>query len=242
MNTSFLSQPSILRLESGNNFRDLGGNRGADNRPIKHGLLFRSGSLDKLSEKDLILLAENKVKHIIDYRDKGEAQANPDKLWNNVHYYHVPANSCDNEKYDNWQNLITVNLSTFNAQNFMLELYRHLPFNNLAYKQLVELLKNPVNGGIVQHCTVGKDRTGVGSALVLFALGLMNLQLLKQMASQYSDQALNQLTCILSAKEEFIQTALSNIRQRYGSNENWLEQEYGLDQTECEKLREHFLT
>ncbi len=53
----------------------------------------------------------------------------------------------------------------------MFRLYELLPLNNPAYYQLVNLLKQPEKGGIVQHCAVGKDRTGVGSALVLFALG-----------------------------------------------------------------------
>ncbi|WP_234829392.1 tyrosine-protein phosphatase, partial [Enterobacter hormaechei] len=40
-----------------------------------------------------------------------------------------------------------------------------------AQQRLAQLLSNPGGGAIVQHCAVGKDRTGVGSALVLFALG-----------------------------------------------------------------------
>ncbi|TOM61905.1 C4-dicarboxylate ABC transporter, partial [Vibrio parahaemolyticus] len=62
-------------------------------------------------------------------------------------------------------------LEQFDPQAFMFRLYELLPLNNPAYHQLVNLLQQPEKGGIVQHCAVGKDRTGVGSALVLFALG-----------------------------------------------------------------------
>ena len=53
----------------------------------------------------------------------------------------------------------------------MLALYRQLPFNNAAYRQLAGWLMEPFDGALLQHCAVGKDRTGVGCALTLFALG-----------------------------------------------------------------------
>ncbi len=53
----------------------------------------------------------------------------------------------------------------------MLQLYRQLPFNNPAYRQLAASLTTPFEGALLRHCAVGKDRTGVGCALTLFAVG-----------------------------------------------------------------------
>ena len=112
---------------------------------------------------------------------------------------------------------------------------------------------------MVQHCAVGKDRTGVGSALVLFALGAdestvledylltettlapFRESMLAELALKLNSQALGQFAFVLSAREEFIQTALRSIQDRYGSREQWLQQEFGLGSREREKLQSYFL-
>ena len=152
-------------------FRDFGGNGVADGRRIKRGLLFRSGSLERLTENDCAFLAGVPVRSVLDYRDADEVQAKPDVLWNGADYHHVPANPLSSEVNANLEKLTNETLAAFDARAFMLELYRRLPFGNAAYQRLAQLLSNPGGGAIVQHCAVGKDRTGVGSALVLFALG-----------------------------------------------------------------------
>ncbi|CNB84695.1 protein tyrosine phosphatase [Yersinia ruckeri] len=259
MTTAFAQHPSLLPLDGGINFRDIGGNLAADGRKIKQGLLFRSGSLDRLSERDCQFLSSCAVSHILDYRDVDEVRNKPDILWQGVQYHHFPANPLSTEVNANLEKLTNETLSGFDARAFMLELYRRLPFNNSAYRQLVDLLQNSNGGSIVQHCAVGKDRTGVGSALVLFALGAdedtvledylltdttlspFRQLMLNELAKKLNDQALSQFAYVLSAKEEFLQTALNSINARYGNRENWLQQEFGLGRAECERLQSYFL-
>ncbi|CAI1744831.1 Uncharacterised protein [Serratia quinivorans] len=57
MTAQILLHPSLAPLDGGINFRDLGGNSVADGRRIKRGLLFRSGSLERLTEDDCTFLA-----------------------------------------------------------------------------------------------------------------------------------------------------------------------------------------
>ncbi|MFW2168142.1 tyrosine-protein phosphatase, partial [Enterobacter cloacae complex sp.6722794] len=87
------------------------------------------------------------------------------------HYVHAPANPLAKEVSANLDKLTPEVLEKFDPQAFMFRLYELLPLNNAAYHQLVSMLKQPEKVGLVQHCAVGKDRTGIGSALVLFALG-----------------------------------------------------------------------
>ena len=47
-----------------------------------------------------------------------------------------------------------------------------MPLNNLAFKELINIIENPKNLAVLQHCTSGKDRTGLGSALILLLLGV----------------------------------------------------------------------
>ncbi|MNG66473.1 Tyrosine-protein phosphatase precursor [compost metagenome] len=259
MTAQILLHPSLAPLDGGINFRDLGGNSVADGRRIKRGLLFRSGSLERLTEDDCTFLAGVPVRSVLDYRDADEVLAKPDVLWNGADYHHFPANPLSNEVNANLEKLTSETLAGFDAQAFMLELYRRLPFGNAAYKQLAQLLSNVDNGAIVQHCAVGKDRTGVGSALVLFALGAdeatvvedylltettlatFREQMLDQLSIRLNASALGQFTYVLSAREEFLMTALNCIRDQYGSTDRWLEAEYGLGQNQREALQAFYL-
>lgn len=259
MTAQILLHPSLAPLDGGINFRDLGGNSVVDGRRIKRGLLFRSGSLERLTENDCAFLAGVPVRSVLDYRDPDEVQAKPDILWQGAGYHHFPANPLSNEVNANLEKLTSETLAGFDARAFMLELYRRLPFGNAAYKQLAHLLSHTDNGAIVQHCAVGKDRTGVGSALVLFALGAdeatvvedylltettlatFREQMLDQLSIRLSDSALGQFAYVLSAREEFLMTALGCIRDQYGSTDRWLEAEYGLGQSQRAALQAFYL-
>ncbi len=205
MTAQILLHPSLAPLDGGINFRDFGGNGVADGRRIKRGLLFRSGSLERLTENDCAFLAGVPVRSVLDYRDADEVQAKPDILWSGADYHHVPANPLSSEVNANLEKLTNETLAAFDARAFMLELYRRLPFGNAAYQRLAQLLSNPGGGAIVQHCAVGKDRTGVGSALVLFALGadeatvLEDYLLTETTLATFREQMLDQLSIKLNA-------------------------------------------
>ena len=259
MTAQILLHPSLAPLDGGINFRDFGGNGVADGRRIKRGLLFRSGSLERLTENDCTFLAGVPVRSVLDYRDADEVQAKPDILWSGADYHHVPANPLSSEVNANLEKLTNETLAAFDARAFMLELYRRLPFGNAAYQRLAQLLSNPGGGAIVQHCAVGKDRTGVGSALVLFALGAdeatvledylltettlatFREQMLDQLSIKLNAAALEQFAYVLSAREEFLMTALGCIRRQYGSTDRWLEAEYGLGAARREALQAFYL-
>lgn len=49
--------------------------------------------------------------------------------------------------------------------------YVNLPFNNIGYQEMVKALQSG-EVPLYQHCTAGKDRAGLGSALILGILGV----------------------------------------------------------------------
>ncbi|MBC8954592.1 tyrosine-protein phosphatase [Xenorhabdus sp. PB62.4] len=259
MTTTLISHPSVLPLNGGINFRDLGNKTLNNGAKIKSGLLFRSGSLDKLTENDQAFLVDQNLFQIIDYRDSSEIRDKPDQIWHGAHYHHAPANPLSKEVDANLEKIDKEILEQFDAKEFMSRLYELLPINNPAYKKLATLLLQPEKGGIVQHCAVGKDRTGVGSALVLLALGadwdtVMEDYLLTGITlAPYRDYLLNEHTKVMSenvvekfayvysVREEFLLTALNSINQHYGSMDIWLEKDIGLDIAAREKLQAYFL-
>lgn len=253
------STPRVT-LQGGINFRDLGGIRNREGRRLRHGMLFRSGALNELTEQDCQQLAALPLTDIVDYRDTHEAQASPDKQWPGARYHSWPANPLDDTVTASLSSLEGDALASMDCDLFMRELYRKLPFNNPAYRRLVDLLLHPEPRSVVQHCAVGKDRTGVGVALVLFALDVDKQTVLEDYLA--TDQALapfrdrlithfaercikpqlaDNLRYILSAREHFLMTALDAIDARYGSVVSWLEVEYGLDAAQRVRLQERYL-
>lgn len=259
MTTPAPLHPSLLALDGGINFRDLGGLRTADGQQIRHGKLFRAGSLDRLSADDCALLAGVPVSHVVDYRDPDEAAARPDILWSGASYHACPANPIRHKVTANLESLGSEQLSAFDSQAFMLDLYQQLPFNNPAYRHLVTLLQRQEDGALVQHCAVGKDRTGVGAALVLFALGAdestvmedylvtgttlapFRQELLASLAQTLNEKALSQFSFVLSVQEAFLATAIKAIKERHGSVNRWLATEYGLDDDARYALQRKYL-
>lgn len=62
MTATIFLHPSLAPLEGGVNFRDMGGYLAADGRRIKRSKLFRSGALDRLTDKDLSYLQDVPIK------------------------------------------------------------------------------------------------------------------------------------------------------------------------------------
>jgi len=111
----------------------------------------------------------------------------------------------------------------------------------------------------VQHCAVGKDRTGVGVALTLFALGVSEevvMQdyllterylndyreaILSQNKNKLSPEEFEKQKTIFAAKEEFLSAAIDEIKKRYDTIDNWLIKEYQLDDKNRKILQDIYL-
>ena len=108
------------------------------------------------------------------------------------------------------------------------------------YKELFTLLLDRNNYPVVIHCTSGKGRTGIVSALVLAALGVNEEAIMKDYrlsndyfnipkASRYAYKlpinSQEAITTIYSAKEDFLNAAKEQIDAEYGSVQAYLKKE-----------------
>ena len=57
-------------------------------------------------------------------------------------------------------------------EKILMDGYSEMPLNNLAFKELVNIIENPNYVFVFQHCTWGKEWTCLGSALILLILGV----------------------------------------------------------------------
>ncbi len=166
-------------METLKNLRDLGG-LPAGKAAVRHGLLYRSEELKRSSAADLERLQSCcGIKAIIDFRCAAERREAPDPPVAGAKSYWFPIlreetlGITRREKADSFADFMNLlHDPSFSAADYMAGLYRTIAEDSQAleqYRLFLELLaENP--GPALWHCSAGKDRAGVGTALVLSAL------------------------------------------------------------------------
>ena len=145
------------------NMRDLGGIRTVDGRAIRPGMLIRSGQLVQAREEDL-----RGVSAVIDLRTPVEQREMPDHVCGHE-FLSLPL-------FDDAMAGISHEQETKNQGiPDMAMLYGRLMRECTASFRRVMLAvmtHDYSTGAVLWHCTEGKDRTGMTTALVLEALGV----------------------------------------------------------------------
>ena len=132
------------------------------------------------------------------------------------------------------------------------------------YGNFLKFLTDKKNIPAVFHCTAGKDRAGIATALFLIALGVPEETIVADytISNNYYDLILNQaqeefdkhkvIMKILNMKADnlapfyladpkIIKTTLTYIKKKYGSYEKYLIDAAGLDSQDINKLKEIYL-
>jgi len=156
----------ILEFEGCTNFRDLGGYRTADGRTVAWRTLFRADGLNRLSDADVAGLGELGLTTVIDLRTRDEAEERGrfpvDRL--PVTYVGLPLTDVlpATEDLPEWKEAAYV------ASRYGAMVAEGGSVLTSAIRALAARGALPA----VLHCSAGKDRTGVLSALVLAFLGV----------------------------------------------------------------------
>ena len=161
-----------VKLEGQANFRDLGGYKTSDGRNVKWGLIYRAGQLSKLSDADLSKLEELKIRTVVDLRGPSEVETQgKDRLPKGIRNVSYPIDLASMSKESKQESAPAG--SSAAPPDFLLQATRSIIVNRTdVYAALIRELSVPQNRPIVFHCTRGKDRAGVGSAIVLTLLGV----------------------------------------------------------------------
>ncbi|WP_155593280.1 tyrosine-protein phosphatase [Lysinibacillus cavernae] len=248
----------VIPFEAVYNFRDMGGYKTRDGRVVRNGLFYRSAALGKMTLADKELFETLSIKTIFDYRDNNEAQHNPNPVFSQSQYIQIPAKG--NQAFEMPTNTGGRDFYKVISPEMFRDFYAQMPFNNASFKELMKTIQNPDNLGLVHHCAVGKDRTGIGGALILLALDVpektimedyldtniylrpMVEKMAQSIQRQYNEQELQQFYALMSAREDYLQAALDAMDHRYGSKNEFLEQEFGLTTEKRKQLQSYCLT
>lgn len=235
-----------LPMSGGYNFRDLGGLKTKDGRYVKWGKIFRSDDLHNLTDADLIYLSNIPLVSIVDFRSKEEIERGPDK---------VPASVKEDYALSiSPGNLLTAasldKLTFEQADSAMKDINRLLVTDVDAikqYKKMFDLLQDKEDVPLMFHCSAGKDRTGMGAALILSALGVEEdiifanyMESNKYLANKYTEYIAEkpQLKPLFEVKPEFLKAGLDQIKKDHGSVENYLVNVLMVD---IQKMKEMYL-
>ena len=249
------------------NLRDVGGLATADGRMVQTGVLYRSGTLDSLSDAELADLAGLGLRAIYDLRSDHERETRPDRLPAGVRHVGLDMVA---DVAQLTPGLIMAALADPKAARellgdgrgaaMFLDHYREfvtLPSASRALGRLFGDLLDEGNRPALVHCMGGKDRTGWTAASLQLLLGvpepdvmadflLSNDRLgpafqvwLDDFVSIGGDPDIVRDT--MWTRPEFLQASLSEMHARYGSIERYFGRGLGLGEDGVTGLRRIFL-
>jgi protein-tyrosine phosphatase len=247
----------VIALQGQTNFRDLGGYETADGRHVRWGVIFRSGELSHLTAADYRRVSALGIHTIYDLRDQSERASQPtDWSANPVRTF---ASAKTGAIAGAMLPLTDPKIDAERAHAALADFYAQMPsLYAPEYRVIVrELLED--HAPLLLHCTAGKDRTGVASALILTALGVprativrdyeLTDQLLKPSSEPPKTEFMRRFQSLpadvqhamMSADPGYIEAAFRSMESQYGSVEKYLSTELGLGPDQIKRLQSLYL-
>lgn len=255
------------------NARDLGGIRTKDGRIIRSGLLLRSAYLVNASDDDLRKLSEvYGVSKVIDLRSEYEVGALPDKPVPGSDYSHVEIITLNGHLFkgmhsffersscfeEGMARFIMTPAAKMICDGFYVSFVDDTDCQESIHRFFAEVLS--AKGPILWHCTQGKDRTGLCTALLLHVLGVSREDLLKDflVTNDYYAHEIDvvgeyvrrlgggeeEQTCVwtlVGVNEQLFVDALDRIDTRYGGPDAYMKNQLRLSEADFQELRRRFL-
>jgi protein-tyrosine phosphatase len=165
---------STLRLTGAPNFRDLGGLPAGKARRVRPGILFRSESLDRLTDGDIAALSDAGIRLVCDLRAPEERQRYPNRVLQPAAaiFDAHPANDDPVAGSEWFVALEDEDLIAKFGTAYVHNIYSSLPAGSASTVR--ELIDRMLDGEVpaIVHCAAGKDRTGWVVAVLLLAIGV----------------------------------------------------------------------
>ncbi|GAB3270148.1 tyrosine-protein phosphatase [Parahaliea aestuarii] len=255
---------NVLPLEGGSNFRDLGGYVNEDGKTVRRGLLYRSGVMTGLTDRDEGYLAGFGFETVVDLRSSEERELYPNRWVKDagVDYISVDYSMMDMMKAG----------MQGGGRPDMATLYKSLPYS--IQPQLKQYFAQAVAGHapLVVNCSAGQDRTGIASALMLTALDVPRSRIVQDyvLSTEYRRPAVERGSVDLGEAAEtnafakmmlryadrehsmaapliteegvpYLVFALQQIEADYGSVLAFMDEELGVGEKEIAALKQQYL-
>lgn len=259
-----------IPLKGAPNTRDLGGMPTKDGRRIKANRLIRSGDLHHLTKEDAEkLLISVGLQRVVDLRTPHEREHTPDKtaLLPGVRFYDLPVfdESAIGITHDfNFAGDVAfAEEATKDPDKTMEAMYVKALASEegqRAYGDFLHLLLEADEGATLWHCTIGKDRCGLASFLVEYALGVSEEFILEDYIATnlYIDTlkkriidtlgrhgvltfADENIDAFLFAERAFLENAMAYVKHTYGSIDAYMTEALHFGTGKRRELQEKYL-
>lgn len=252
-----------LPLDGMDNFRDLGGYETGDGRRLRWGRVYRSGALGDLSDEDLDYLHDLGINLVCDFRSPAEREASPDRLPETD-----PPRVLEAEIYTPGVDPQELGQKILWGDLDDIDLHELLVLGNRAfvtkfshrYKEMFDAMLEEDGLPAVVHCTAGKDRAGMASALVLLAVGVPEETVMHDflLTNHYTRDKVQgamallwvtslfktkptDVKAVMGVEPRYLQAGLDAMRETHGSVDAYLRDGLGLTDERRARLKELLL-
>jgi len=238
------------------NLRDIGGYFTKNEKQVKWGKLYRSGDLANLSPEDIKILNNLNIRTVIDFRRDVQMEEHPDNLPANISYLKIPIEvNCFNLQVK--ERILEGYFLKGDAIIYTQDCYRTIIEKHSAeYAHFFDILCNESNYPILFHCGWGKDRSGLAAYFILKTLDVLPASIEEDYL--YSNQGLDKkrilenaedlpesvqeaITMISTADISHLRYAISCMKKKSGSVDEYMHKELKLTPQKIAKLKDLLL-
>ena len=158
-----------IPVEGAHNVRDLGGYATMDGGQTRWRTLFRAADIHALSPSAQATLTDAGVKHVIDLRGSQELVESPSVFRDRPDVDYRPCNMTGDNLINRWGSIPVPDDSSVRLSTMYSTV---IDERGEMVKTILESVSQPGALPAIFHCTAGKDRTGVLSALLLGIAGV----------------------------------------------------------------------
>lgn len=261
-------------LPSVANARELGGYVLPSGKKIRRSLLLRGGALNAASDDDMARLSGHfGVVRVFDFRTEGEVRNAPDRPLEGAANVWLPAidpsteglsdRLLPKEAYRDLPSFLTLHAGEPLIQSVAARMYTDMvdnEYTQLQYASFLQIISSLDDGAVYWHCSQGKDRTGLGAAFLLAALGAPRELILEDylISAEYYAAEVSALCSQIHARgggeaedavvrtfvgvnADYFEAALDLIDDKYGSMSDYLSNQLLLSDTDIARLRARLL-
>lgn len=241
----------VIEMGKVKNFRDLGGYFNKNNNQLKWGKIFRSGDLSSATLYDQERIRRLGIKTIIDFRSEKSKSKYPILVHPSINKISLPVSRMDLETMI--EQIDEENMSRSAAISYVQSSYVGIVENNKKeFKEMFNIMVDENNYPILLVGSLGKDRVGIASFLILYALDvyeatiiedymlsgkLIDISTIVESAHDMPEHIQEAITALLSVNTAYLVFAIEHINKKYGSVDKYLEKELNLTQDKRKKLR-----
>ncbi|WP_312399965.1 tyrosine-protein phosphatase [Chryseobacterium sp.] len=251
-----------IRIKKVHNFREVANIKNVDGRTLKSGKFYRSGHLHQLKKSSFDELEKLGVKEIIDLRNSKEIAQKPDNLPNGILYKNYSAFEDEGDQLDQAKKLVLKGkVNGSDADKRMLDFYKDYVIENpeIIKKIITEILES--DQPILYHCTAGKDRTGIITALILTILKFnketiyndyllsnnyrkklvdKRLSLANNLHVLYPKMDVKVLEKLSWVETDYLDAAFNEINKKYGSIDIYIQYVLGISKNKRQEYIQKF--